>query len=83
MMKPNIYVAYLCFLDNGSIISQRFKRWMSMTDSHNELKWAIEDIAYSMKIRVRPLHIYEIDKMWREFTYEGFLKFLKECGVER
>lgn len=82
MMKPNVYIAYLCFIDEN--LSRKFEKWSWGTASHNELKYAIEDAAFKMRRKAATMHIYALDMAWREFSYDKFIEFLTvECGFTR
>ena len=85
-MDPNIYFAYLCFLDSDHSAKKAFDSWRKDTAPYTGL-WTLgrftQDICRQQAAKYRQLYIYEAEKVWNDFNIVKFTEFLKGYGFKK
>ena len=79
IMDPYVYMAYLCFLEGGSL-NKAFNEWKRTRTGYVSLPMQIENAAWTMKAKAKQLYIFELEQSWEKFRTDDFLKFLDEHG---
>lgn len=86
-MNPNVYIAYLCLSENGSLIRERFKRWMRSRNSMematycSDFKWSIRGIRAERINLAKAKFILEEQRVWEEFSESDFMEFLSQYST--
>ena len=87
MMDPNIYMAYLCFLENDSAVCRTFKHWSFNTSNYQmplvEFHFALRTEAEDRKWEAKNAFIYEYEDKWKKFSPPSFVLWLEECGFKK
>ncbi len=83
-MNPNVYLAYLCFLDKvDGNINDNFLIWRKSALSVGFVVYQINQIAYAKYLKSQSDFIFEAEKLWKNTDFSSFISFLKKYGFKK
>jgi len=85
-MDPNVYIAYLCFLDSNHPLKKAFERWregFQPSGFSTDFKSFTRNIAWNKQRESASNYFYESEQSWKNFNTDGFIKFLEKHEFEK
>ena len=80
-MDPYVYMAYMCFLENNSMLYKSF--WGKNRPYPSPIGWMLSEEKGKILYKIKRQYILEQEEKWKKFNAQHFLDFLKKHGFNR